>query len=159
MRVLMLSAMLGLGSAATDAACLDMKQDLPQTFEGALTFRVFGGQPYNGGVNKGGTPEPTYILKLDNSVCVEGNDFSDPIDKADEVQVFPADENRPALFKSLRRLVGRNVRVEGKSAFTAHTGHHHAPLLLPIATIVETSDSREADGGGMAAVQAFYLAL
>jgi hypothetical protein len=158
-RALLLSAMLGPGSAATEAACLDMKQDIPRTFEGTLSFRVFGGPPYNGGVNKGDTPEPTYILKLDNPVCVDGNDFSDPIDKADEVQVFPADENQAALFRSLRRLVGRKVRVEGKSAFTAHTGHHHAPLLLPTATIVETSDPGEADGGAMAAVQGFYLAL
>lgn len=157
-RALMLSAMC-LASQAAVAACLDMKQDISRTFEGTLSFRVFGGPPFNGGVNKGDTPEPTYILKLDKAVCVDGSDFNDPVDKADEVQVFPADENQAALFKSLRRLVGRKVRVEGKSAFTAHTGHHHAPLLLPIATIVETSDPREAEGGGMAAVQGFYLAL
>jgi hypothetical protein len=158
-RAVALGAVVCLGSQIAHGACLDMKQDIPRTFEGGLYFQVFGGPPYNGGVNKGDTPEPTYILKLDNPVCVDGNDLSDPIDKADEVQIFPGDENNAALFKSMRRLVGRRVRVEGKSAFTAHTGHHHAPLLLPTATIVETSDSSEAEGGAMAAVQGFYLAL
>ncbi len=145
-------------SSAVHAACLDLKPDARQAFEGSLYYQVFGGPPYNGGVNKGDTPEPTYILKLDKAVCVDGNDLSDAIEKADQVQVFP-DHDKDGLFKSMRRLVGRRVRVEGKSAFTAHTGHHHAPLLLPIATIIETSDPREAEGGGMAAVQEFYLAL
>ncbi len=148
-----------LGIRHADAACLDLKRDARLSFEGSLYFQVFGGPPYNGGVNKGDTPEPTYILKLDHPVCVEGNDLSDAIDKADEVQVFAADANQATLFESMRRLAGRKVRVECKSAFTAHTGHHHAPLLLPIATIVETSDPSEAESGAMAAVQGFYLAL
>jgi Domain of unknown function (DUF4431) len=142
------SALLGFGDAAAHAACLDLKPDARQTFEGRLHFRVFGGSPYNGGVNKGDTPEPTYIVKLDNPVCVDGNDLSDPIAKADEVQIFPDHDHLDRLFNSMRRLVGRRVRVEGKSAFTAHTGHHHAPLLLPISVIVETSDPGDAEGGG-----------
>jgi hypothetical protein len=59
----------------------------------------------------------------------------------------------------MRHLVGRKVRVEGASAFGAHTGHHHAPLLLPITAVTELSDPSEANGGAMAAVQSFYLAL
>jgi hypothetical protein len=140
-------------------ACLDLTQDNRLTFEGSLYFQVFGGPPYNGGVSKGDTPEPTYILQLDDPVCVVGDDSLDANEKVGQVQIFPGDDNATRLFTSLRRLVGRRVRVEGKSAFGAHTGHHHAPLLLPIASIVETSDPTEADGGGMAAVQAFYLAL
>lgn len=56
-------------------------------------------------------------------------------------------------------MVGRRVRVEGKSAFGAHTGHHHAPLLLPITQITSASDPTEAYGTAMTTVQAFYLAL
>ena len=81
-RALVLAAMLSLGSAATEAACLDMKQDFPRTFEGTPSFRVLPGPPNHEGVNKGDTPEPSYALKLDKLVCVDGNDFSDPIDKA-----------------------------------------------------------------------------
>lgn len=160
LRVTLVAALaLCLGSQLAHGACLDLTQDNRLTFEGSLYFQVFGGPPYNGGVSKGDTPEPTYILKLDDPVCVAGDDFLDANEKVDQVQIFPGDDNATALFKSLRRLVGRRVRVEGKSAFTAHTGHHHAPLLLPIASVIETSDPKEADGGGMAAVQAFYLAL
>jgi hypothetical protein len=32
----------------------------------------------------------------------------------------------------LKKLVGKSVAVEGNGALGAHTGHHHAPLLLPI---------------------------
>ena len=132
-RTAALGLALCLASQVAHGACLDLTRDNSLRLEGSLYFQVFGGPPYNGGVSKG--------------------------EKVDRVQIFPGDDNATELFKSLRRLVGRRVRVEGKSAFGAHTGHHHAPLLLPIARVVEISDPTEADGGGMAAVQAFYLAL
>jgi uncharacterized protein DUF4431 len=150
---------LGFSGQAALGARLDLAHDNALVLEGTLGFQVFGGPPYNGGVNKGDTPEPTYILKLDSPVCATGDDFLDANAKVNQVQIFPGDDNAVALFKTMRRLVGRRIRVEGKSAFGAQTGHHHAPLLLPIASIVETSDPRDADGGGLAAVQAFYLAL
>jgi len=148
-----------LSSPAAFGACLDLAHDNALTLEGTLEFQVFGGPPYIGSISKGDTPEPAYILELDNPVCATGDEFVDPNEKVGQVQVFPGDDNATALFKAMRRLVGRKVRVNGKSAFGAETGHHHAPLMLPIATIVETSDPKEADGGGLAAVQAFYLAL
>ena len=151
--------LLCLSGQAAFGACLDLAHDNRLALEGTLTFQVFGGPPYNGGVNKGDTPEPSYILKLENPVCATGDDFVDANAKVDQVQVFSGDDNAAQLYNTLKRLVGRKVRVEGKSAFGAHTGHHHAPLLLPIASVVETSDPKEADGGGLAAVQAFYLAL
>jgi Domain of unknown function (DUF4431) len=150
---------LGLSGQTALGACLDLAHDNALTLEGTLAFQVFAGPPYNGGVNKGDAPEPSYILKLDGPVCASGDDFLDANEKVDRVQIFPGEDNAMGIFKALRRLVGRRVRVEGKSAFGAHTGHHHAPLLLPIASIVETFDPKDADGGGMAAVQAFYLAL
>jgi hypothetical protein len=145
---------------AAHGACLDLSaRDRALTLEGSLTFQVFGGPPYNGGVNKGDTPEPTYILKLESPVCATGDDFLDPKERIDGVQVFAAQDRANELWDSLRHLVGRKVRVEGASAFGAHTGHHHAPLLLPITAVTELSDPSEASGGAMAAVQAFYLAL
>jgi Domain of unknown function (DUF4431) len=156
---LTLGVSLCLSSQTALSACLDLAHDKALTLEGTLAFQVFGGPPYNGGVNKGDTPEPSYILKLDSPVCESGDDFLDANEKVDRVQIFPAADSAAAPFSSLKPLVGRRVRVEGKSAFGAHTGHHHAPLLLPIASIVETSDPKDADGGGLAAVQGFYLAL
>jgi Domain of unknown function (DUF4431) len=154
------AAAFGFCGQAAHGACLDLTQrDSRLTLEGNLAFQVFGGPPYNGGVNKGDTPEPTYILKLDSPVCATGDDSLDANERVDSAQVFPADDDGKAMFASLTRLVGRKVRVEGKSAFGAHTGHHHAPLLLPITAITEMSDPAEANGGAMAAVQGFYMAL
>ena len=143
------------------ASCVNLKQTDSFTFEGTLTFHVFGGPPYNGGVRLGDTPEPTYILRLDDPVCVTGDDDLEPNEKVDRIQVFPeysATENKE-LSKELRRLVGKRVRVEGKRAFGAHTGHHHAPLLLPISQVTSASDPTEAYGTAMTTVQGFYLAL
>jgi len=90
-----------------------------------------------------------------------GDEFVDPKNAIDQIQIYPefsATENRE-LSNDLRRLVGKRVRVEGKSPFGAHTGHHHAPLLLPITHIESASDPTESYGTAMTTVQAFYLAL
>ena len=141
--------------------CLDVASPKPVTLRGTLTFQIFGGPPYNGGVTKGDTPEPTYILKLDQALCAQGDDFLDPGTKIDRVQVYPEYDSRgaSALYSKLRALVGTRVRVEGKSAFGAHTGHHHAPLLLPISMIDRDRDPTEAYDTAMTTVQGFYLAL
>jgi hypothetical protein len=161
----LLVAMLVVGSiisaGVVRAACVDVKQTGSLTFEGILTFHIFGGPPYNGGVRLGDTPEPTYILKLDDVICATGDEWVDPNNPIDRIQIFPEfsnTENRE-LSNDLRRLVGERVRVEGKSPFGAETGHHHAPLLLPITQLVTASDPTEAYGTAMTTVQAFYLAL
>lgn len=141
--------------------CLNVASPNPVTLRGTLTFQIFGGPPYNGGVTKGDMPEPTYILKLDQALCAQGDDFVEPNASIDRVQVFPEYDARgaSALFSKLRALVGTRVRVEGRSPFGAHTGHHHAPLLLPISAIERDRDPTEAYGTAMTTVQGFYLAL
>ena len=148
-------------NSAVQAACIDVTQSASVTFEGILTFHIFGGPPYNGGVRLGDTPEPTYILKLDNPVCAMGDEFVNPNKAIGEIQIYPessAAEN-PELLNNLRRLVGKRVRVEGGSPFGAHTGHHHAPLLLPISLIESASDPTQSYGIAVTTGQAFYLAL
>ncbi|MGO9174107.1 MAG: DUF4431 domain-containing protein [Rhodomicrobium sp.] len=117
------------------AACLDVNQTGRLAFEGTLTFHVFGGPPYNGGVRLGDTPEPTYILKLDGPICATGDEFVDPNTAVEGIQIYPEDAENRELSRDLRRFAGQRVRVEGKSVFGTHTGHHHAPLLLPITQI------------------------
>ena len=160
-RALFIGLMLTASGGIVRATCINVNQTGTFTFEGTLTFHIFGGPPYNGGVRLGDTPEPTYILKLDDAICVTGDDSVDRNNPIDRIQVFPefsATENRE-LSNDLRRLVGRRVRVEGRSPFGAHTGHHHAPLLLPIIQIEDASDPTAAYGTAMTTVQAFYLAL
>jgi hypothetical protein len=112
-----------------NAACIDVKQTRSFSFEGLLLYSIFPGPPNYEDVRK--APEPTYLLKLDSSICAIGDEFLNPDKRIDKIQVNPADPGVAGRFLSidLRRLVGKKVVVEGNSAFGAHTGHHHAPLL------------------------------
>jgi hypothetical protein len=134
---------LGLASAA-HTACLDLKQTNVLSLEGTLNFRIFAGPPNYEDVRKGDTPEPTYILTLAEPICASGDEFVDPRDKFSQVQIFPesSDKAAPAVSRDLRRWIGKRVVVEGTSAFGAHTGHHHAPLMLPITRISIASGPR-----------------
>lgn len=114
--------------------CIDLKQSQSFHFEGLLTYKVFPGPPNFEDVRKGDKPEPTYILQLQKPICVSGDPFIDPKQQIDRVQIFPDDANKEtqALWKALRQSVGKFVAVEGSEPFGAHTGHHHAPVVLPI---------------------------
>ena len=114
--------------------CIDLKQSAPFRFEGVLTRQVFAGPPIPEDIRKGDKPEPTYILQLENPICASGDDFADPKKQIDRIQIFPNEENKVS-WKQLRKLVGKSVAVEGNSPFGAHTGHHHAALLLPITSV------------------------
>jgi Domain of unknown function (DUF4431) len=131
-------------ASAASAACIDLKQTNVLSFEGTLSYRIFAGPPNYEDVRKGDTPEPTYILMLAQPICASGDEFVDPGGKFNLVQIFPgaSDEAARALSKDLRRLVGKRVLVEGTSPFGAHTGHHHAPLMLPITRISIASTPR-----------------
>src|ERR1700730_16101279 len=148
---------------SANAACINFKDTNSLSFEGSLSYRIFAGPPNYEDVRKGDTPEPAYILTLDAPVCVEGDEFLNPGQPFDKIQVYPAETNGAgaghALWRDLRQLVGKRVSVEGKSAFGAHTGHHHAPILLPIIRIAIPFDPTKAYGTAMTTVQAFYMAL
>ena len=71
------------------AACLDLQQGGTVTFGGTLTYHVFAGPPNFEDVRRGDTPEPSYILQLDDPICATGDDFLEPKEKIDRIQVFP----------------------------------------------------------------------
>jgi hypothetical protein len=146
---------------SANAACIDLKQTTSFSFEGTLLYSIFAGPPNYEDVRKGDSPEPTYLLKLDAPICVTGDEFLKPSDRFDKIQVYPADGGVLGRFLSsdLRRFAGKRVVVQGNSAFGAHTGHHHASLLLPIINIAIPFDSTKAYGTAMTTVQAFYMAL
>jgi hypothetical protein len=146
---------------SANAPCIDLKQTSTLSFEGTLSYSIFAGPPNYEDVRKGDTPEPTYILKLDAPICATGDEFLNPNDRFDKIQVYPADSGVAGrlLSRDLRRLAGRRVMVEGNSAFGAHTGHHHASLLLPVTNIAIPFDPTKGYGTAMTTVQAFYMAL
>jgi hypothetical protein len=124
-------------AAPADAACVNLQEPNSVSFEGTLIRRTFAGPPNYEDVRKGDAREPAYILKLDEPICAAGDEFVDAGSKFDLIQIFPDGTGAAAqgLAKELRRLAGQRVSVEGKSAFGAHTGHHHAPLVMPITRI------------------------
>jgi hypothetical protein len=149
------------GALSAHAACMDLKQTSGISFEGTLSYRIYAGPPNYEDVRKGDTPEPTYILTLDSPTCATGDDFLKSDKTFDKIQIYPAESDGPrqGLWRDLRQLVGKRISVEGKSAYGAHTGHHHAPLLLPITRIAVAFDPTRAYGTAMTTVQAFYIAL
>ena len=106
-------------------------------------------------------PSPLTFYTLAEPMCASGDEFVDPRDKFDQVQIFPESSGKapPALSRDLRRWIGKRVVVEGTSPFGAHTGHHHAPLMLPITRISIASAPTQSYGTAMTTVQAFYAAL
>ena len=147
-------------ASSANAACIDLKQKEPLSFQGRLNYRIFPGPPNYEDVRKGDTPEPTYILKLEEPICATGNEFVDPNTKFDRIQIFPeSDKAAQALWRDLRGFIGQRVLVAGTGAFGRHTGHHHAPLMLPIASISSAFDPTKSHGTSMTTVQGFYLAL
>ena len=152
---------LGASSVDVHAACVDVRQTGKLTFEGTLTYQMFAGPPNFEDVRRGDAPEPSYVLELDDPIYATGDDSLDGNEKIDRIQVFPEFDS-PAdgeLSKDLRRLVGKRVLVEGKSAFGRSTVHHHAPLLLPISRVTAGWNPTEAYGTVMTTVEGFYLAL
>jgi len=123
-------------ACAANAACIDVKQTDRLSFQGTLSHKIFPGPPNFEDLRKGDAREPAHILTLDAPACAVGDDFLNASESFDRIQLLPNDARPdPALSRTLRRLVGKRVSVQGASAFGAHTGHHHAPLLVSVKNI------------------------
>ena len=96
------------------------------TVSGVLSSHVFAGPPSYESIAKGDAPEKAFILKLAQQTCADDGEFIDGTTMFDRVHVS---SYSPALLSALKAAVGRHVTVTGE-AFGAHTGHHHAPLVL-----------------------------
>lgn len=54
-------------SATAHAACFDVSKSESAELSGVLSHRIFAGPPGYEDVQKGDTPEPGYVLKLQHS--------------------------------------------------------------------------------------------
>lgn len=117
------------------AACLNLASGAaPVSLEGKLSLEVFPGPPNYESVAKGDAAEPAWLLLLDKPICVEdGGQFADPSHHFDNVHVYSADRRVQARFEALN---GKRVTLKG-SGFPAHTGHHHAPLVVEVSAIAQ----------------------
>lgn len=118
--------------AAENPTYVDVRNPASLRFQGTLEFRIIPGAPNYEDVRKGDTPEPTYVLRLDTPICAFGDDFLDPKEKIDRVHIS-------AEGMRLKGLVGRRITIKGSEAFGAHTGHHHAPLVMIVKSVSKAS--------------------
>jgi hypothetical protein len=78
-----------------------------------------------------GREERPFILHLPTPACLDGPDPDDKVKSTRTIHVFSFDT---AILASMRRLVGKTVRVRG-NPFAAHTAHHHAPIVMQISEV------------------------
>lgn len=115
------------GEINPSSQCIDLKvQNAKAAVSGLLTQQVFAGPPNFQSIAKGDAEELALILEMPQRLCADDGEFIDGSKSFDRIQVSSDD---PALINVLNAAVGRQIKVEGE-AFGAHTGHHHAPLVL-----------------------------
>ena len=78
-----------------------------------------------------GRPQRPYIVTLSAPACLTATDLGDSVKSTRTVHIFSTDEK---VHAAIAGLVGKTVRVRG-TPFPAHTGHHHAPIVMDIAEI------------------------
>src|SRR5260370_17828069 len=101
-------------NASANASCIDLKQTDTLSFEGTLNYRIFPGPLNYEDVRKGDTPEPTYILKLEEPVCATGDEFVDQNVKFDRIPIFPeSGKAGQALWRDLLALIFRTHVLAG----------------------------------------------
>jgi Domain of unknown function (DUF4431) len=112
----------------TKSGCIDVSGAKARiVVSGKLTLQLFAGPPNFESIAKGDAEERTFILELPRRVCAyDGDEFADPNERFDRVHVS---SSNPAMMRVLKAAVGRQIVAVGE-AFSAHTGHHHAPLVI-----------------------------
>jgi len=96
---------------------------------GEVRVEEFPGPPNYEDLAKGDRPEHVFVLVLESAVCTSPTTGAElePLDRIEKIQlVVPSGAPRPEI--------GKRVRVSG-ALFGAHTGHHHYPLLMIVASV------------------------
>jgi hypothetical protein len=133
------------------AACLDLSKHPEISTSGELSRPMFAGPPNFEDVRKGDAPEPSYILTLDSPFCVTEDDFLEDGQTIDRIQLL---DDKGVL----RKLVGHPIQVKGSDPFGAHTGHHHAPLLMDVVSASLNEEPADASVASTT-VESFYRFL
>ncbi|MCH7628162.1 MAG: hypothetical protein IH997_05525 [Proteobacteria bacterium] len=147
------------GYPAKATACYNLAHGEPKELTGRLEYVIFAGPPNFEDVQRGDTPEPNFVLQLDHSICISGDDFSDPHRLFRVVQIVET----KATAGQLRRLLHQTVTVSLTDQMGAETGHHHEPLVAWV-TAVGVGGARPMDfvdeyGTAATTIRTFYTAL
>jgi hypothetical protein len=104
--------------------------------DGTLIRKTFPGPPNYESVKKGDTPETYWLLNLFHPICVSKDEREPDLNPEQTgVGVIQLVVD-PLLYKTHSRLIGKRVVTTG-TLFGSHTGHHHAPVLLKVTSLVE----------------------
>lgn len=113
------------------AECIHVDGKSEVTLSGTLSYSVFPGPPQYEDVTQGDSPEPAYILELDEPRCFTGDDcFREG--EVSRAHLIVMSDDHPELWQQLHMLIGRHVSASGRGAFGSITGHHHAPVVMAI---------------------------
>lgn len=144
-------------TSAWAGACYDLANHQPSELTGTLEYVMFPGPPNYEDIQKGDTPEPEYILKLQDPICITGDDFADPNNQFQAVQLSAEKE------ESFRAFLHKNVTVQLTNQAAAETGHVHEPLIAAVTSIVPVQakpmDFTDEYGTAATTIRAFYTAL
>jgi hypothetical protein len=125
-RLALLSFAFALMSSA-QAECLKYEPEVV-TVSGKLVRKTFAGPPNYESVKAGDAPETGFYLALKRPICAIASQGSEDNESTTNVSLVQLVLDARG-YEQLRPLLGKSVTIKG-SLFSAHTGHHHAPLLL-----------------------------
>ena len=124
---------------AEPKTCVDLTKTGSQaTLTGVLRVQLFAGPPNYESIAQGDAEERAFILELPERLCASGGEFISATLPVDRVHVSTTDR---AILGVLNATVGKTVTVRGE-AFGAHTGHHHAPLVLMASQVTVAGKDR-----------------
>ncbi len=144
--------------AEAAGGCYDLSKGEPRSLAGTLEYVVFAGPPNYEDVQKGDTPEPGYVLRLAQPICLTGDEFADPKNNFRLVQVIETE----STSGQLKRFLGKPVTLTLTEPMAAETGHHHEPLVAwvtAVASAGKTLDFVEEYETAATTIRAFYAAL
>ena len=78
-----------------------------------------------------GGAEQAFILTLPVPTCLSGGEADGAVGSTTTIHVYSFDS---AVSEVLESLIGRSVQVRG-TPFSAHTAHHHAPIVMDVSWI------------------------
>jgi hypothetical protein len=118
---------------AAAAPCYDLSKGQPAGLTGVLDYVVFASPPNYKNVQKGDTPEPSFVLRLAHPICIQGDTSADPKTSFRAVQLVKTAK----VEGKLKPLLHQHVTVTLKNP-APDTMHRQAPLFAWVAGIAPT---------------------
>lgn len=121
-------------SSAVAQKCLPYEPDVV-SLTGRLHYsQVFPGPPNYESVKQGDRKETALLLTLMKRICTVGTAPQSYNVSETNIRTIQLVVIESAHWKTVRRLMGKRVRITG-ALFHAHTGHHRTKVLSSVANI------------------------